>query len=66
LGAIPDSTDGKKYMASIEEKYRGNDRQYSLTIIHKLINTKHHISKSVREHIMYLCDHGAKFNALKM
>jgi hypothetical protein len=66
LGAIPDSTDGKKYMASIEEKYRGNDRQYSLAIIHKLINTKHHISKSVREHIMYLCDHGAKFNALKM
>jgi hypothetical protein len=26
LGAIPDLTDGKKYMASIEEKYRGNDR----------------------------------------
>jgi hypothetical protein len=34
--------------------------------MHKLINTKHHISKSVREHIMYLCDHGAKLNALKM
>jgi hypothetical protein len=24
LGAIPDSTDSKKYMTSIEEKYRGN------------------------------------------
>jgi hypothetical protein len=66
LGAIPDSTDAKKYMASIEEKYRGNDKQYSPAIMHKLINTKHHISKSVREHIMYLCDLGAKLNALKM
>jgi hypothetical protein len=26
LGAIPDSTDAKKCMASIEEKYRGNDK----------------------------------------
>jgi hypothetical protein len=26
LGAIPDSIDAKKYMASIEEKYRGNDK----------------------------------------
>jgi hypothetical protein len=26
LGEIPDSTDAKKYMASIEEKYRGNDK----------------------------------------
>jgi hypothetical protein len=34
--------------------------------MHKLINTKHHISKSVREHIMYLCDLGAKLNTLKM
>jgi hypothetical protein len=66
LGAIPDATDTKKYMASIEEKYRGNDKQYSLAIMHKLINTKHHISKSVREHIMYLCDLGAKLNTLKM
>jgi hypothetical protein len=66
LGAIPDSTDAKKYMTSIEEKYRGNDKQYSLTIMHKFINTKHHISRSVREHIMYLCDLGAKLNTLKM
>jgi hypothetical protein len=66
LGAIPDSTNAKKYMASIEEKYRGNDKQYSLSIIHKLINTKHHCSKSVCEHIMYLCDLGAKLNSLKM
>jgi hypothetical protein len=66
LGAIPDSTDAKKYMASIEEKYWGNDKQYSLTIMHKLINTKHHISRSACEHIMYLCDLGAKLNALKM
>jgi hypothetical protein len=55
-----------KYMASIEEKYRNNDKQYSLSITHKLINTKHHISKSVREHIMHLCDLGAKLNTLKM
>jgi hypothetical protein len=66
LGAIPDSIDAKKYMASIEEKYRGNDKQYSLAIMHKLINTKHHISKSVCEHIMYLCDLGAKLNTLNM
>jgi hypothetical protein len=66
LGAIPDSTGAKKDMASIEKKYRGNDKQYSLAIMHKLINTKHHISKSVREHIMYLCDLGAKLNTLKM
>jgi hypothetical protein len=66
LGAIPDSTDAMKYMASIEEKYRRNDKHYSLSIMHKLINTKHHCSKSVREHIMYLCDIGAKLNALKM
>jgi hypothetical protein len=66
LGAIPDSTDAKKYMASIEEKCRGNDKQYSLAIMHKLINTKHHVSRSVREHIMYLCDLGAKLNTLKM
>jgi hypothetical protein len=66
LEAIPNSTDAKKYMTSVEEKYRGNDKQYSLAIMHKLINTKHHISKSVREHIMYLCDLGAEFNTLKM
>jgi hypothetical protein len=66
LGGILDSTDAKKYMALIEEKYRGNDKQYSLAIMHNLINTKHHISKSVREHIMYLCDLGAKLNTLKM
>jgi hypothetical protein len=66
LGAITDSIDAKKYMTSIEEKYRGNDKQYSLSITHKLINTKHHCSKSVREHIMYLCDLGAKLNTLKM
>jgi hypothetical protein len=66
LGAIPNSTGAKKYMVSIEEKYRGNDKQYSLAIMHKLINTKHHISKSVCEHIMYLCDFGAKLNTLKM
>jgi hypothetical protein len=66
LGAIPDSTDAKKYMTSIKEKYMGNDKQYSLAIMHKLINTKHHISKNVREHIMYLCDLGAKLNTLKM
>jgi hypothetical protein len=65
-GAIPDSTDAKKCMASIEEKYRGNDKQYSLVIMHKLINTKHHISKSVREHIIYLCNLGAELNTLKM
>jgi hypothetical protein len=63
LGAIPDSTDAKKYMTSIEEN---NDKQYSLSIMHKLINTKHHCSKSVHEHIMYLCDLGANLNALKM
>jgi hypothetical protein len=66
LGAIPDSTDAKKYMASIEEKYRANDKQYSLSIMHKLINTKHHSSMSVHEHIMYLCDLSAKLNTLKM
>jgi hypothetical protein len=66
LVVIPDSTDAKKYMDSIEEKYRGNDKQYSLAIMHKLINTKHHISKSVREHIMYLCDLGTKLNTLNM
>jgi hypothetical protein len=66
LGTIPDSTDAKKYMASIEEKYRGNDKQYSIAIMQKLINTKHQIYKSVREHIMYLCDLGAKLNSLKM
>jgi hypothetical protein len=66
LGAISDSTEAKKYMTSIEEKYRGNDKQYSLSIMHKLINTKHHSSKSVCEHIMYLCDLGAKLNAFKM
>jgi hypothetical protein len=53
-------------MASIKEKYRNNDKQYSLSIMHKLINTKHHCSKSVCEHIMYLCDLGAKLNTLKM
>jgi hypothetical protein len=57
---------GGEYMASIKEKYRGNDKQYSLSIIHNLINTKHHYSKSVHEHIMYLCDLGAKLNSLKM
>jgi hypothetical protein len=66
LEAIPDSTDAKKYMTSIEEKYRGNDKQYSLSIMHKLINTKHHYFKSVREHIMYLSDFGAKLNTLKV
>jgi hypothetical protein len=66
LVAIPDSTDGKKYMAPIEGKYRGNDKQYSLSIVHKLINTKHHCSKSVHEHIVYLCDLGAKLNAHKI
>jgi hypothetical protein len=53
-------------MASIEKKYRGNDKHYSLSIMHKLINTKHHYSKSAREHIMYLCELGAKLNSLKM
>jgi hypothetical protein len=53
-------------MASIEEKYMRNDKHYSLSIMHKLINTKHHCSKSVREHIMYLCDIGAKLNEFKM
>jgi hypothetical protein len=66
LEAIPDSTDAKKYMTSIEEKYRGNDKQYSLSIMHKLINTKHHYFKSVHEHIMYLSDFGAKLNTLKV
>jgi hypothetical protein len=66
LVAIPDSTDANKYMVSIEEKYKSNDKQYSLTIMHKLINIKHHISKSVHEHIMYLCDLGVKPNTLKM
>jgi hypothetical protein len=66
LGGIPDSTDAKKYMASIGEKYRGNDKQYSLAIMHKLIKTKHHYSKSVHEHIVYLCDLGAKLNAHKI
>jgi hypothetical protein len=34
--------------------------------MYKLITIKHHCSKSVHEHIMYLCDLGAKLNALKM
>jgi hypothetical protein len=34
--------------------------------MHKLINTKHRISKNIREHIMYLCDLGAKLNSLKI
>jgi hypothetical protein len=38
----------------------------SLSIMHKLINTKHHCSNSVREHIMYLCNLCAKLNAIKM
>jgi hypothetical protein len=66
LGAFPDSTEAKKYMTPSEEKYRGNDKQYSLSIMHKIINIKHHYSKSVHEHIMYLCDLGANLNVLKM
>jgi hypothetical protein len=34
--------------------------------MYKLITIKHHCSKSVHEHIMYLCDLGAKLNTLKM
>jgi hypothetical protein len=34
--------------------------------MHKLINTKFHCPNSVREHIMLLCDVGAKLKALKM
>jgi hypothetical protein len=34
LAAIPDSSDAKKYMTSIEEKYRVNDKQYALSIIY--------------------------------
>ena len=66
MGAIPDSIDAKQYMASIEEKFKGNDKQYALSLMHKLINTKFNCSNSIREHIMFLCDIGAKLKALKM
>jgi hypothetical protein len=34
--------------------------------MHKFNNTKFHYSNSVREHIILLCDVGAKLNTLKM
>ena len=38
-GAIPESEKAKKYLASVEEHFKGSSKVYASTLIQKLLNT---------------------------
>ena len=63
--AILESEKAKKYLASVEEHFKGSSKVYASTLIQKLLNTKYN-GTGIREHIMMMTDMSAKLKAMKM
>src|SRR6266542_2896062 len=55
----------EKYLASVEEHFKGSSKVYASTLIQKLLNTKYN-GTGIREHIMTMTDMSAKLKAMKM
>ena len=65
-GAIPDSEDAKKYLASVEEQFKSSSKTYASTLIMKMITTRYDGSRGIREHIMTMADMAAKLKGMDM
>ncbi|KAI3797123.1 hypothetical protein L1987_32375 [Smallanthus sonchifolius] len=65
-GAIPDSTDAKTYLASVEEQFKGTSKAYASTLILKMVTTKYDGISGIREHILMMHSMAHKLKGLEM
>ncbi|VFQ89142.1 unnamed protein product [Cuscuta campestris] len=55
-GAIPDSSNTKTYLASMEEQFKATSKAHASTLILKMVTTKYDGNNSIREQIMMMND----------
>ncbi|VFQ67656.1 unnamed protein product [Cuscuta campestris] len=55
-GAIPDSSNAKTYLASVEEQFKATSKAHASTLILKMVTTKYDGNSGIREHIMMMND----------
>ncbi|VFQ89223.1 unnamed protein product [Cuscuta campestris] len=55
-GAIPDSSNAKIYLASVEEQFKATSKAHASTLILKMVTTKYDGNSGIREHIMMMND----------
>ncbi|VFQ69685.1 unnamed protein product [Cuscuta campestris] len=62
-GAIPDSSNAKTYLASVEEQFKATSKAHASTLILKMVTTKYDGNSGIREHIMMMNDMAHSSNA---
>ena len=65
-GAIPDSSNAKTYLASVEEQFKATSKAHASTLILKMVTTKYDGNSGIREHIMMMNDMARKLKGLDM
>ncbi|VFQ75379.1 unnamed protein product [Cuscuta campestris] len=65
-GAIPDSSNAKIYLASVEEQFKATSKAHASTLILKMVTTKYDGKSGIREHIMMMNDMARKLKGLDM
>ena len=65
-GAIPDSENAKKYLASVEEQFKGSSKTHASTLILKMLTSRYDGVSGVREHIMMMIDTAFKLKGVDM
>ncbi|VFQ67082.1 unnamed protein product [Cuscuta campestris] len=65
-GAIPDSSNAKTYLASVEEQFKATSKAHASTLILKMVTTKYDWNSGIREHIMMMNDMARKLKGLDM
>ncbi|VFQ79214.1 unnamed protein product [Cuscuta campestris] len=65
-GAIPDSSNAKTYLASVEELFKATSKAHASTLILKMVTTKYDRNSGIREHIMMMNDMACKLKGLDM
>ncbi|VFQ91448.1 unnamed protein product [Cuscuta campestris] len=64
--AIPDSSNAKTYLASVEEQFKATSKAHASTLILKMVTTKYDGNSGIREHIMMMNDMARKLKGLDM
>ncbi|VFQ77687.1 unnamed protein product [Cuscuta campestris] len=65
-GAIPDSSNAKIYLASVEEQFKATSKAHASTLILKMVTTKYDGNSGIHEHIMMMNDMARKLKGLDM
>ncbi|VFQ66006.1 unnamed protein product, partial [Cuscuta campestris] len=65
-GAIPDSSNAKTYLVSVEEQFKATSKAHASTLILKMVTTKYDGNSGIREHIMMMNDMARKLKGLDM